>query len=85
MIPPGLTSTTVAQSHLILQASIDLLQNMHAEDAVDDGAVIRDDMSLYDPTPGLRQRDALIKRLQDMLDILVKQYMFSGISGVLVD
>jgi hypothetical protein len=85
MIPPGLTSTSVTQDHLILQSAIDLLQNMYAEDAVDDGAVIRDDMSLYDPTPGLRQRDALIKRLQDMLDILVKQYMFSDVSGVLVD
>jgi hypothetical protein len=85
MIPPGLTSTNVTQDHLILQAAIDLLQNMHAEDAVDDGAVIRDDMSLYDPAPGLRERDNIIKRLQKMLDILVKQYMFSDVSGVLLD
>ena len=85
MIPPGLTGNTVTQDHLILQAAIDLLQNMHAEDAVDDGAIIRDNVSMYDPTPGLRQRDALIKRLQDMLDKLVKQYMFGDVEGVLID
>jgi hypothetical protein len=85
IIPPGLTSATATQDHLILQTAIDLLENMTAEDVVDDGAVIRDDQSLYDPSPGLRERDALIKRLQKRLDELVKQYMMGGVTGVLID
>lgn len=85
MIPPGLTADTVTQDHLILQASIDLLQNMYAEDVVDDGAVIRDDQTLYDPSPGLKERDKMIKRLQKKLDDLVNQYKFGKLEGVLLD
>lgn len=85
MIPPGLTSSTVTKDHLILQASIDLIENMTSEDMVDDGAIIRDDASAYDPSPGLRERDKTLKRLKGMLDQLIKQYMMSGITGVLVD
>ncbi len=85
MIPAGLTSSNVTQDHLILQAAIDLLQNMYAEDAVDDGAVIRDDQTLYDPSPGLKERDKMISRLQKMLDNLINQYRFSELSGVLLD
>lgn len=85
MIPPGLTADTVTRDHLVLQASIDLLENMTSEDMVDDGAVIRDDASVYDPSPGLKERDKSIKRLRRQLDALVKQYIMSGISGVLID
>jgi len=85
LIPPGLTTTTVTEDHLILQAAIDLLENMTSEDMVDDGAVIRDDQTLYDPSPGLRERDKTLKRIRKMLDALVKQYMFSGLTGLLVD
>ena len=85
MIPPGLTGDTVTQDHLILQAAIDMLQNMYAEDAVEDGASVRDDQSVYDPSPGLRERERTIARLQKMLDMLVKQYMFGGVTGVLID
>lgn len=85
MTPPLISSTNVTQDMLILQAAIDLLQNIYAEDIVNDGARIQDDMSLYDPSPGLRQRDALTKRLQDMLDKLVKQYLFSSLEGILID
>jgi len=85
MIPPGLTADTVTQDHLILQASIDLLENMTSEDMVDDGAVIRDDQTLYDPSPGLKERDKTIKRLKKMLDLAVEQYRFYGLEGVLID
>jgi hypothetical protein len=73
---------------LMLQAAIDLLQNMYAEDVVDDGASIRDDMTLYDPSPGLRERDRLIGRLQKQLDGLIKECIKSsmlGLAGVLID
>lgn len=85
MIPPMLNSSNVTRDHLVLQASIDLLENMANEDAVDDGAMIRDDASVYDPNPGLKVRDAAIKRLRKQLDALVKQYMFVGAGGVLLD
>ncbi len=85
MIPPGLTSTNVTQDHLVLQAAIDLLENMTAEDMVENGASIRDNETTYDPSPGLRERDLTIKRLQGMLDKLVKQYMMVGITGILLD
>lgn len=85
MIPPGLTSTSVTQDHLVLQAAIDLLENMTAEDMVENGASIRDNETTYDPSPGLRERDLTIKRLQGMLDKLVKQYMMVGITGILLD
>lgn len=85
LIPAGLTSSTVTQDHLILQAAIDLLESMTNEDMVDDGAVIRDDMSVYDPSPGLKERDKSVKRLQKRLDDLIKQYMMAGLGGVLID
>lgn len=88
MIPPLVPSDCVSQDHLMLQASIDLLMNMYVEDVVDDGALIRDDMTLYDPSPGLRERDKLIGRLQKQLDGLIKECIKSGmlgLAGVLID
>lgn len=85
LIPAGLTSLTATEDHLVLQAAIDLLENMTSEDMVSDGAVVRDDRSLYDPSPGLRERAATIERLKKMLDSLVKQYMFGNLTGMLID
>jgi hypothetical protein len=85
LIPPGLTSSTVTQDHLVLQASIDLLENMTSEDMVENGAAVRDDRSLYDPSPGLRERAVTIERLKKLLHSLVKQYMFSDLTGMLID
>ncbi|MHA2112564.1 MAG: hypothetical protein ACXADW_10785 [Candidatus Hodarchaeales archaeon] len=84
-MPVGLSATTVTQDHLILQASIDLLENMNAEDIVEDGAMVRDGATTYDPEPGLRERDAMIKRLRKMLDDLIKRAMFGDLTGVLLD
>ena len=88
MIPPLVPADCVSQDHLMLQAAIDLLVNMYAEDMVDDGASIRDDMTLYDPAPGLRERDKLIGRLQKQLDGLVQECIRSsmlGLEGILID
>jgi len=84
-IPPGLTSDTVTADHLILQAAIDLLENMTAEDMVEDGASIRDNETAYDPSVGLRTRADMINRLRKQLDNLVKQYIMTGITGILLD
>jgi len=88
MIPPLVPSDCVSSDHLMLQASIDLLESMTAEDLVEDGAVIRDDMTMYDPSPGLRERDRLLNRLRKQLDALVKECLKSsmlGLEGVLID
>jgi hypothetical protein len=88
MIPPLVPSDCVSQDHLMLQAAIDLLMNMYAEDVVDDGASIRDDMTLYDPSPGIRARDGLIKQLRKQLDGLIQECIRSsllGLEGVLID
>jgi hypothetical protein len=88
MIPPNVPTDSVTQDHLILQASIDLLENMTSEDMTEDGATIRDDQSLYDPSPGLRERDKTIGRLKDMLDALIDESIKNAIiaqAGVLID
>jgi hypothetical protein len=61
---------------------------MTSEDMVEDGATIRDDQSLYDPSPGLRERDKTIGRLKKMLDDLVDECIKNAIiaqTGVLID
>lgn len=88
MIPAHVPSESVTQDHLILQAAIDLLENMTSDDMVDDGASIRDDQSYYDPSPGLREREKAIGRLKKMLDDLVDETIKSAIinlTGVLID
>jgi len=85
MIPPGLTVSNVTSDHLVLQTSIDLLESMAAEDTIEDGAIVRDDQTEYDPSTGLRLRGELINRLRKQLDALVKQYLMSNITGTLID
>ena len=88
MIPARVPTDSVTEDHLILQASIDLLENMTSEDMTEDGATIRDDQSLYDPSPGLRERDKTIKRLKKMLDDLIEESINNAIiaqTGVLID
>jgi hypothetical protein len=88
MIPPMVPSSCVTQDHLMLQAAIDLLENMTAADLVDDGATIRDDQTMYDPAAGLRERGNLINRLRKQLDALIKECITNsmlGITGILID
>ena len=88
MIPPNVPSSCVSPDHLVLQASIDLLENMTAEDLVNDGAMIRDDQTVYDPSVGLKERSNLINRLQKQLDALTLECIRSnllGLTGVLLD
>jgi len=88
MIPARVPSDRVTSDHLVLQAAISLLENMTSDDMVDDGAVINDDASKYDPSPGLTERDKTIKRLKKMLDDLVDEVIKNQIidlSGVLID
>lgn len=88
MIPARVPSTLVTQDHLIIQASIDLLENMTSEDMTEDGAEIRDDQTLYDPSPGLKERDKTLRRLKARLDDLIEetiQNQIIALTGVLID
>lgn len=88
MIPPLVPANCVSEDHLMLQAAIDLLENLAAMDIVTDGAMIRDDQTIYDPAAGLRERSKLIDRLRKQLDRLVEECIkqgLLGIEGVLID
>jgi hypothetical protein len=88
MLPANVPSDSVTTDHLILRASIDLLENMTSEDMIDDGAQITDDQSQYNPAPGLAERDKTIKRLQKMLDDLISEVLYNAVyatTGILID
>lgn len=84
-VPPGLNTINATSDAYVLYSSIRLLQSENWHDAIEDGATIRDEGTLYDPTPGFRFREALLKDLQKRLDDLVKTLMLRGITGVRVD
>ncbi len=82
--PPGLTSDTVNSEAYMLQTAMELLMWENWENSTEDGALVRDEGSTYDPSPGFRFRENLLKRLQKRLDDLIKSLrMFHG--GVLID
>ena len=85
MIPPGLTSATVTEDHLILQAAIDILEGENHSDYRLSGDKIRDGDTAFDPSPGFVAREKSIGRLKKRLADLVIQYIMLGGLGVLVD
>ena len=85
IIPAPLTAATATTEVYILQTAIDLLYKELWEDLTEDGAVIYDEGTRYDPTPGLENRRKLLDGLKKRLDDLIKNLMFGGITGVLID
>jgi len=83
--PPGLTSTTATSQAYMYQTAIDLINKELLEDAVEDGAAIRDEGSSYNPEGGLKIRKDLLDGLNKQLDDVVNSLMLKGITGVLVD
>ena len=83
--PQGLTTTTANSESYMLQVAIDLLMQELWEDATEDGAIIKDDVSSYDPKGGQMIRNDLIDKLQKRLDNLVKTLILCGIGGVRID
>lgn len=83
--PVGLTTTTANGEAYMLQTAVDLVSQELFEDGNEDGAVIRDEGSFYDPGLGQATRLELLKRLQKRLDALTRSLVLSGISGVLID
>lgn len=83
--PVGLTIITATPEAYMLQTAIELLYSEVWLDSGEDGAVITDEGTRYDPSPGLNTRKALLDNLQKKLDKLIKSLILSGISGVLID
>ena len=83
--PVPLTTANATAEIYMLACAYDLLSNETWEDSIEDGAVIKDEGSSYDPSPGLKNRDAMLARLKKRLDDAVKAQQLVGIGGVLID
>ena len=83
--PTPLTTTTANSEVYMIQTAIDLLRSELWEDATEDGAVIKDDQTSYDPSSGLEIRRKLLADLVKRRDDLVKSLQLTGITGVLID
>ncbi len=85
-LPPiGLTSTTATSQAYMVQTSIDLITKELLEDAVEDGARIKDEGTVYDPAPGLKVRQDVLDDLRKQLKDLVDSLKMQGVTGVLID
>jgi len=83
--PVGLTTATATSEAYMLQTAVELLYSEVWEASVEDGAVVTDEGSRYDPSPGLDTRRALLDNLQNKLDKLIQSLLLTGIAGVLID
>lgn len=84
-IPTGLTTANVTSEAYMLKTAYELLYSEFWEDTGEDGAVITDEGTRYDPSPGLDNRRQLLDRLKKRLDELVQSLTLTGITGVLID
>ena len=83
--PAPLTTTTATAEVYMIQTAIDLLRSELWEDSTEDGATIRDEGSLYNPSEGLKVRKDLLDDLTKRRDDLIKSLQLTGITGVLLD
>jgi hypothetical protein len=83
--PVPLTAANTSAEVYILACAYDLLSNETWEDHIEDGAVIKDEGSHYDPSPGLKGREEMLKRLKKRLDDAIKASTFLANTGVLID
>ena len=83
--PFGLTEVTATSDTYLLAAAIDLIRSELLLDATESGAKITDDLTTYDPSPGLEARRKILEDLEDQLDKVVTSLKMSGITGVRID
>jgi hypothetical protein len=83
--PPPLTTTNATSYSYLLYTAKRLLQSENWHDAIEDGALIRDEGSTYDPSPGFDFRKDLLDDLNKQLDDLVQSLILRGIEGVRVE
>jgi hypothetical protein len=83
--PPPLTTTTANSQAYILYTAKRLLQSENWHDAIEDGALIKDEGTTYDPSPGFNFRKKLLDDLNKQLDDLIKTRMMLGLTGYRVE
>ena len=84
-VPPGLTEANATSQAYVLYTAKRLLQQENWHDAIEDGAVIKDEGTTYDPSPGFNFRDDLLDDLNKQLDDLIQSLALRGIDGVRVE
>jgi len=83
--PTPLTTANATPEIFMLKTAYELLYQQVFNDAMTDGAVIKDDVTVYNPSIGLSVRKALLDDLKDRLDDLIKSLSLTNIQGVLID
>jgi len=83
--PTGLTTDTATPEAYMLKTAYELLYQEFWEDTGEDGAVITDEGTRYDPSPGLDNRRALLEDLKKRLEDLVDSLIHTATTGVLID
>ena len=83
--PLPLTTDQATPEIYMLQTSYDLLSSETWEVIAEDGAMIADEGSKYDPSAGIKAREEMLKRLRKQLDDAIKSVRLLGIGGVLID
>ena len=83
--PPPLTMITATSEAYMLKTAYELLYSEFWMDTGEDGAVITDSDTRYDPSPGLDNRRQLLEALKKRLDDLIKALTMVGVTGVLID
>jgi hypothetical protein len=83
--PAPLTTDTATSEVYMVQTAIDLLRSELWEDSTEDGAMIKDEGSTYNPEPGLKIRKDLLDDLLKRRDDLIKTLQLTGIEGVAID
>lgn len=84
-VPPSLTISNATSEVYMLACAYDLLTSETWEVINEDGAIIKDDRTAYNPSPGMELRDEMLDKLKKRLDDLIKSLMMTGITGVLID
>lgn len=83
--PFGLNTQNATSDTYLLAAAIDLIRSELFLDSTESGSKITDDLTSYDPTPGLSTRKDLLDDLEKQLDKIVTSLRLKGITGVRVD
>lgn len=83
--PPPLNAANATTQAYVLYTAKRLLQQENWHDAIEDGSLIRDEGTTYDPSPGFDFRKKLLDDLNDQLDDLVQSLVMKGIEGVRVE
>jgi hypothetical protein len=84
-VPTGLTIMTANSEAYMLKTAYELLYQETWENSAEDGAIVRDEGTLYNPEVGQQTRRQLLSDLKKRLDDLVKSLVLTGITGVLID